>query len=88
MTLTYEPGKKYKGKVTFIYPYLSPKTRTVQRVAVARARMKVAAPTHPRAIAQNPRAGCHSAGKAGHRMPRTPAVMVVERRRIIPVPRR
>jgi RND family efflux transporter MFP subunit len=30
MTLPYEPGTKYHSKVTFIYPYLSPKTRTVQ----------------------------------------------------------
>ncbi len=30
MSLPYEPGTAYHGKVTFIYPYLSPKTRTVQ----------------------------------------------------------
>ena len=30
MSLPYEPGTAYRGKVTFIYPYLSPKTRTVQ----------------------------------------------------------
>ena len=30
MTLPYDPGIEYHGKVTFIYPYLSPKTRTVQ----------------------------------------------------------
>jgi RND family efflux transporter MFP subunit len=30
MTLPYDPGTQYQGKVTFIYPYLSPKTRTVQ----------------------------------------------------------
>jgi hypothetical protein len=30
MSLPYEPGTTYQGKVTFIYPYLSPKTRTVQ----------------------------------------------------------
>jgi multidrug efflux pump subunit AcrA (membrane-fusion protein) len=30
MSLPYEPGATYKGRVTFIYPYLSPKTRTVQ----------------------------------------------------------
>lgn len=30
VTLPYEPGVEYKGKVTFIYPYLSNKTRTVQ----------------------------------------------------------
>jgi multidrug efflux pump subunit AcrA (membrane-fusion protein) len=30
MTLPYEPGTSYRGTVTFIYPYLSPKTRTVQ----------------------------------------------------------
>ncbi len=30
MTLPYEPGVQYTGKVTFIYPYLSNKTRTVQ----------------------------------------------------------
>ncbi len=30
MTLSYDPGTKYTGKVTFIYPYLSTKTRTVQ----------------------------------------------------------
>jgi len=30
MTLPYEPGAKYKGRITFIYPYLEPKTRTIQ----------------------------------------------------------
>jgi multidrug efflux pump subunit AcrA (membrane-fusion protein) len=30
MTLAYDPGTVYKGKVTFIYPYLSKKTRTVE----------------------------------------------------------
>ncbi len=30
MSLSYDPGTTYRGKVTFIYPYLSPKTRTVQ----------------------------------------------------------
>ncbi len=30
MTLSYDPGIRHKGKVTFIYPYLSDKTRTVQ----------------------------------------------------------
>lgn len=30
MTLPYEPGVTYKGRVTFIYPYLSNKTRTVK----------------------------------------------------------
>ena len=30
MSLPYEPGTAYRGKITFIYPYLSPKTRTVQ----------------------------------------------------------
>lgn len=30
MSLPYEPGTSYTGKITFIYPYLSPKTRTVQ----------------------------------------------------------
>ncbi len=30
MTLPYEPGVTYKGRITFIYPYLSRKTRTVQ----------------------------------------------------------
>ncbi len=30
MTLPYEPGKTYKGRITFIYPYLKSKTRTVQ----------------------------------------------------------
>jgi len=30
ITLPYEPGMTYKGRVTFIYPYLSPETRTVQ----------------------------------------------------------
>ncbi|VAX31346.1 Probable Co/Zn/Cd efflux system membrane fusion protein [hydrothermal vent metagenome] len=30
MTLPYEPGVTYKGRITFIYPYLSKKTRTVQ----------------------------------------------------------
>jgi hypothetical protein len=29
MTLSYDPGALYKGRVTFIYPYLSAKTRTV-----------------------------------------------------------
>jgi multidrug efflux pump subunit AcrA (membrane-fusion protein) len=30
ITLPYEPGVRYKGHITFIYPYLSPKTRTAQ----------------------------------------------------------
>lgn len=30
ITLPYEPGVTYKGRITFIYPYLSAKTRTVQ----------------------------------------------------------
>lgn len=30
MTLPYDPGVTYKGRITFIYPYLSNKTRTVQ----------------------------------------------------------
>lgn len=30
MSLPYEPGEKYKGHITFIYPYLSARTRTVQ----------------------------------------------------------
>ena len=30
ITLPYEPGAKYRGHITFIYPYLSPKTRTAQ----------------------------------------------------------
>ncbi len=30
MTLPYEPGAKYRGRITFIYPYLEPKTRTIQ----------------------------------------------------------
>jgi len=30
MTLSYDPGIRHKGKVTFIYPFLSNKTRTVQ----------------------------------------------------------
>jgi RND family efflux transporter MFP subunit len=30
ITLPYEPGAKYKGHISFIYPYLSSKTRTVQ----------------------------------------------------------
>ncbi len=30
MTLPYEPGVTYKGRISFIYPYLSRKTRTVQ----------------------------------------------------------
>ncbi len=30
MSLPYEPGVSYKGRITFIYPYLSKKTRTVQ----------------------------------------------------------
>lgn len=30
MTLSYDPTARYRGRVTFIYPYLSDKTRTVQ----------------------------------------------------------
>jgi hypothetical protein len=30
MSLAYEPGAIYKGRITFIYPYLAAKTRTVQ----------------------------------------------------------
>jgi len=30
MTLPYEPGVTYNGRITFIYPYLSGKTRTVR----------------------------------------------------------
>ena len=30
MTLTYIPGKKFKGKVAYIYPYLDSKTRTIK----------------------------------------------------------
>ena len=30
MELSYIPGKRYKGKVLFIYPFLEPKTRTVK----------------------------------------------------------
>jgi RND family efflux transporter MFP subunit len=30
MSLSYDPGTSYKGKVTFIYPFLSSKTRTVE----------------------------------------------------------
>ena len=30
MTLSYYPGKEYKGKITFIHPFLEPKTRTVK----------------------------------------------------------
>lgn len=30
ITLPYEPGVSYKGRITFVYPYLSPETRTVQ----------------------------------------------------------
>ncbi len=30
MTLAYEPGKTYRGKVTYIYPYLKNMTRTLQ----------------------------------------------------------
>lgn len=30
MTLAYEPGKTYRGKVTYIYPYLKSMTRTLQ----------------------------------------------------------
>ncbi len=30
MSLPYDPGTTYKGHITFIYPYLSAKTRTVQ----------------------------------------------------------
>ncbi len=29
MVLPYLPGEKYEGKVTFIYPYLQPKTRDI-----------------------------------------------------------
>jgi len=29
MTLPYEPGKQYRGKVTYVYPYLQRKTRDV-----------------------------------------------------------
>ena len=30
MDLSYIPGKRFKGKVLFIYPYLDPKTRTAK----------------------------------------------------------
>jgi len=30
MTLSYIPGKKFKGKVDYIYPYLDPRTRTLK----------------------------------------------------------
>lgn len=30
MTLSYNPGKTYKGKVQYIYPYLEEKTRTIK----------------------------------------------------------
>ena len=30
ITLPYDPGITYRGKISFIYPYLSPDTRTVQ----------------------------------------------------------
>jgi len=30
MTLSYYPGREYEGKITFIYPFLEPKTRTVK----------------------------------------------------------
>jgi len=30
MTLTYIPGKKFKGKVAYIYPFLDSKTRTIK----------------------------------------------------------
>lgn len=30
MTLAYDPGTTYRGKITFIYPFLSSKTRTVE----------------------------------------------------------
>jgi Cu(I)/Ag(I) efflux system membrane fusion protein/cobalt-zinc-cadmium efflux system membrane fusion protein len=30
MTLSYNPGKKYKGQVQYIYPYLEEKTRTIK----------------------------------------------------------
>jgi RND family efflux transporter MFP subunit len=30
MTLSYYPGKEYEGKITFINPFLEPKTRTVK----------------------------------------------------------
>jgi RND family efflux transporter MFP subunit len=30
ITLPYEPGVVYKGRISFIYPYLSPATRTIQ----------------------------------------------------------
>ena len=30
MTLAYEPGKTYRGAVTYVYPYLDNKTRTIE----------------------------------------------------------
>jgi|ETNmetMinimDraft_15_1059895.scaffolds.fasta_scaffold00010_27 RND family efflux transporter MFP subunit len=30
MTLAYEPGKTYRGAVTYVYPYLNNKTRTIE----------------------------------------------------------
>ena len=30
MTLSYDPGKRYRGKVQYIYPYLEEKTRTIK----------------------------------------------------------
>ncbi len=30
MELTYIPGKRFEGKVLFVYPYLDPKTRTAK----------------------------------------------------------
>jgi len=42
MTLSYDPGTSYKGKVTFIYPFLSNKTRTVEvRMEFDNSRLKL-----------------------------------------------
>ena len=30
MTLSYDPGKRYRGKVQYIYPYLEEETRTIK----------------------------------------------------------
>jgi hypothetical protein len=42
MTLSYDPGTRHKGKVTFIYPFLSNKTRTVDvRMEFDNSRLKL-----------------------------------------------
>lgn len=42
MSLPYEPGVTYKGKITFVYPFLSTKTRTAQvRIEVSNPGLKL-----------------------------------------------